>query len=64
MPALDPPVSLLMAEKVGRPPAEQWWTINGEDVMEALRRCHEGTPPDLVYLELIANSTSEDLGPT
>ena len=49
-------------EKPGRPPCEQWWTINGEDIMEALRAAHEGTTPELVYLELIANSEGTDYG--
>ena len=39
-----------------RPPAEQWWTINGQSIMDALTSAHEGTSPDIVYLELHANS--------
>ena len=45
-----------------RPPSEQWWTINGEDIMNALRQAHKGDSPDIVYLELIANSESTDYG--
>ena len=30
--------------------------------MAALRRCHDGEDPDLVYLELLANSEAEDYG--
>lgn len=51
-----------MPERPGRPPAEQWWTICGDDLMAALRRCHAGDAPDLVYLELLANSEAEDYG--
>ena len=43
-----------------RPPAEQWWTINGADLMAALQKAHDGDLPGVVYLELIANSESED----
>lgn len=39
-----------------RPPAEQWWTLNGADLMGALQRAHDGDDPDVVYLELLANS--------
>lgn len=41
---------------MSRPPAEQWWTINGQAILDALTAAHEGTSPDLVYLELHANS--------
>lgn len=51
-----------MSEMIARPPVEQWWTINGEDLMNALCRCHEGDHPDIVYLELLANSDSGDYG--
>ena len=49
-----------MPGRPGRPPVEQWWTINGEDLMNALRRCREGDSPAIVYMELLANSDSED----
>lgn len=39
-----------------RPPAEQWWTINGAELLAALQRAHDGDLPDVVYLELLANS--------
>lgn len=34
-------------------PSEQWWTINGEAIMSALRQAHDGIDPGIVYLELI-----------
>ena len=37
-------------------PSDQWWTINGQAILDALRSAHEGTDPDIVYLELMANS--------
>ena len=37
-------------------PSEQWWTINGASLMEALERCADGESPEIMYLELIANS--------
>lgn len=33
-----------------------WWTISGEDFMEAMKRTHAGEDPDLVYAEYYANS--------
>lgn len=45
-----------------RPPSGQWWTINGDCIMRALHQAHEGTRPDIVYLELIANSDHTDYG--
>lgn len=45
-----------------RPPDEQWWAINGSDIMSALHRAYDGEDPDLIYLELIANSDAEDYG--
>ena len=49
-------------ERLTRPPAEQWWTLNGADFMAALRRCRDGEDPDLVYLEYIVNSDCTDYG--
>lgn len=37
-------------------PEDQWWAINGQALRDALQTAHDGTPPDIVYLELIANS--------
>ena len=45
-----------------RAPEDQWWCINGGDLMAALKSAHAGTDPDLVYLELFANSEAEDYG--
>lgn len=36
-----------------------WWTISGDDLLEALRRAHVGEDPDLVYAEMYANSEVE-----
>lgn len=49
-------------DEPGRKPEDQWWTINGESLMAALRLAHDGEDPDLVYLELYTNSDSEDYG--
>lgn len=40
-------------------PVDQWWCINGADLMAALARAHNGDEPGVVYLELIANSETE-----
>ena len=47
---------------MSRPPDEQWWTINGADLMDALHRAHDGDHPGIVYAELFANSETEDYG--
>lgn len=47
---------------MSRPPAQQWWTINGADLMGALERAHQGDLPGVVYLELLVNSEAEDHG--
>ena len=52
----------MTSERLTRPPSGQWWTINGADLMAAMRRCHDGEDPDLVYLEYIANSDTTDYG--
>lgn len=43
-------------------PADQWWCINGEELISAMRRAHEGEDPDMLYIELVANSTSDNDG--
>ncbi len=45
-----------------RPPVEQWWTLNGADLMAALERTYNGDMPGVVYLELLVNSDSHDYG--
>lgn len=45
---------------MANPPADQWWTINGETLLDALKAAHEGGDPDLIYLELFANSDTEE----
>lgn len=49
-------------DRAARPPAEQWWVLNGADLMSALRRARDGEDPELLYLEYIANSDREDHG--
>jgi len=39
-----------------------WWTMSGDDFIEALRRAHAGESPDLVYAEWYANSEVERFG--
>ena len=43
-------------------PSEQWWTINGQVMLDAMWRCHNGQNPEIIYLELIANSETIDMG--
>jgi hypothetical protein len=37
-------------------PHDAWWTIHSSVVQEMLRRAFHGEDPDLLYVELIANS--------
>lgn len=41
-------------------PSDQWWTINGQVILDALVRAHLGDDPETVYLELFANSEIGD----
>ena len=45
---------------MARPPTDQYWAINGQVMLDAMHRCHEGENPELMYLELIANSDTEE----
>lgn len=40
-------------------PKDQWWYINGAELLAALHQAHDGDAPDVVYLELIANSSDD-----
>ena len=42
-------------------PSDQWWSINGQVLLDALNRAHNGDDPDVVYLELFANSDTVDV---
>ena len=33
-----------------------WWIIHGEEILEALRQVENGDAPEMVYMELYANS--------
>jgi len=37
-----------------------WWCISGEQLIAALRQVAAGDDPNVVYLELLANSQSEE----
>lgn len=36
-----------------------WWTIHGGDLLDLLRRTHDGEDPDAVYAEVYANAEHE-----
>ena len=40
-----------------------WWTIQGEELLRALRLAHDGADPDLLYAEMYANSDHEYVPP-
>ncbi len=48
-----------MSEAMSASPAEQWWTLNGAELLDALWRAHDGDDPGVVYVELYANSDME-----
>ena len=37
-----------------------WWTMSGEDFMNALVRCYNGENPEIIYTEMYANSNIEE----
>jgi hypothetical protein len=39
-----------------------WWSISGAALLKALRQVAEGDSPDVVYLELLINSQTEEVG--
>ncbi len=39
-----------------------WWAIDGEALMDMLKRVAAGDTPELVYLEAYANSDVTDYG--
>ena len=48
-----------MAVMTAPEPHDAWWTIHSSVVQEMLRRAFHGEDPDLLYVELIANSRIE-----
>jgi len=46
---------------MSKQPSAQWWTINGQVLLDALHRAHDGDDPEVVYLELFANSDTVDV---
>jgi hypothetical protein len=38
-----------------------WWVVSGDALMEMLRRARAGEDPELLYVELHANSDSESV---
>lgn len=36
--------------------AESWWVISSGTFIDALNRAHAGEDPELIYLEIYANS--------
>jgi hypothetical protein len=38
-----------------------WWVLEGTALREMLNRAHAGEDPELLFLELYANSEQEDV---
>lgn len=56
------PESLPFAWDSNNSPADShnaWWSIHSSIIQQMLRRAHQGEDPELLYIELIANSDSE-----
>ncbi len=34
---------------MNKQPADQWWSINGQVLLDALNKAHDGDDPDVVY---------------
>jgi hypothetical protein len=39
----------------------EWWVIHGDVLRDVLRRAAAGEDPELLFVELVANSRSEDV---
>ena len=39
----------------------EWWVIDGGVLRDVLRRAAAGEDPELLFVELVANSRSEDV---
>lgn len=39
---------------------DDWWVINSTELLSALKRVADGDDPDIVYVELYANATTEE----
>lgn len=37
-----------------------WWVIHEEELFAAIQRAHDGEKPDLVMVELLANTVKRD----
>jgi len=35
---------------------DRWWVIHEDTIIDALRRCADGEDPDIMLIELTANS--------
>lgn len=51
----------MVDDKPGASLAETYWTIGAEHLMSVMERAHAGEHPDMLYVELIANSTQDDI---
>ena len=40
--------------------SEMWWVVNGEVLLSSLNRAQSGEDAEMLYLELLANSDTED----
>ena len=40
--------------------SEMWWVVNGEVLLSSLKRAQSGEDAEMLYLELLANSDTED----
>lgn len=38
----------------------QWWAINADEIRAALHRVHDGTDPEVVFIELYANTKESE----
>jgi hypothetical protein len=46
-------------DRAGTHPRQQWWVLNGEDLLSNLKRASAGEQPELLYIEMVANSATE-----
>jgi hypothetical protein len=50
-----------MAELESQPPSEQWWVLNGQTLLDALRAVADGEDPNLIYMDLLLDADPRQL---
>lgn len=52
-----------MKQTQHRPPERQWWVLNGECLLDALKQARDELP-EIIYMQLLEESDVEEYGST